>query len=208
MNEKNFFYFASDADTASRMLTTHQESIAPKRQAAIDELYLEAGGAIAHTESSPWGGVSHIDYLVFPGSHAITKEKHIKFLERRKHEGKTVAIVTGRGNFKDGKAFNARIRATNEKIKDLPIFTDWVVNHLDAQRACLGAPNPHGSGVSMISSQAGMVTSGEGERLLLLRIPKRIERVGDSEAKEEPFPTPEGFRELSYGQFYDMANAS
>ena len=199
MNEKRYFYFVSTPDAAKAILSDFDTNIAHKRKAIIDSLYIEAGGAVAHTEASNWGRASSIRYLVYPVAHPIVSASHIKVHDTREHNGEKVAIVGGKGNHKLGKALNTLVAKANDALTEYPYLSDWFISSNNLMRTMIGAS-------SMISTNFGIAKDDNGEDVAVLRVPKYTERTGDAPPVDEPVDVPEGFSEITYGQFFDLVN--
>ncbi|MEC9319123.1 MAG: DUF5420 family protein [Pseudomonadota bacterium] len=206
MNEKRYFYFVSTPDAAKAILSNFNANIAPKRDEIVNSLYIEAGGAVAHTETSNWGGASSIGYLVYPVAHPIVSASHVKVHDTREHNGEKVAVIGGKGNHKLGKALNALVTKANDALADFPRFSDWFISSNNLMRTMIGDRMPNSSASSMISTNFGIAKDDNGEDVAVLRVPKYTERTGDKPPVDEPVDVPEGFREITYGQFFDLVN--
>jgi hypothetical protein len=194
-------YRSIEPGLAELLLTEFAETIEPQRTELLKNLYNDTGGAIAHIPSNIWGQPDGISSLVFPEEHPITKEPHIKIVDRRKYKGNRVVSVRGMGNRKDGKAFNSLLGTASAKLTELPMFTQWLIVKYDLERTCLGGPHPGGRGTSMLSTSAGLSSDSEGvERCVLFAIPKK----NDDDKRDITLPA--GFEKISYGIFYDLVN--
>lgn len=193
-NETYYDYYRYvNADLAER----YETEIGDKRKEIIREL-LKTTGAVAYTASSSWGGQEVIREMVYPFDTPHKEEPHIKTVRVDHYENQRVVVLSGKRNRKAGVAFNKPVTDANKLLKDLPDFKAWVISELDIKRTGIGAPHESGRGMSMLSTDFGMSGS-----TYYFRIPSD-KTDGSSKSVE----IPEDFESLTYGQWYDLVNAT
>lgn len=117
-------------------------------------------------------------------------------------DGKRVVIARGKGNTKEGRAYNkeldAVIHEANAKLKALPEWNDYITNHYGIMRTGIGGQSGRGFGFAMLSTYGGK--HPRRDDCLIFAIPN------NKEEKHGEVVIPDGFKKITYGQFYDIAN--
>lgn len=196
---KFYDYYMVEGDDVKSLIAGY-DKIAEQRNSILHEA-AEKVGAIAWTTTSGWGGgggmlggfVWEKEYQ-FPSPMTIKREEMF--------DGKRVVLGRGKGNTKDGRAFNKELDAVrdeaNKKLKSLPEWKDYIVNHYGIMRTGIGGPSGRGFGFAMLSTYGGK--HPDRDDCLIFAIPNnKEERHGD-------IVIPEGFKKITYGQFYDIVN--
>lgn len=196
---KFYDYYMVEGDEVKSLIAGY-DSIAEQRNSILPEA-AEKVGAIAWTTTSGWGGgggmlsgfVWEKEYQ-FPCPMTIKREEIF--------DGKRVVLGRGRGNTKDGRAFNKELDAVrdeaNKKLKSLPEWKDYIVNHFGIMRTGIGGPSGRGFGFAMLSTYGGKHPGRDD--CLVFGIPNnKEERHGEVEI-------PGKFQKITYGQFYDIVN--
>lgn len=159
-------------------------------------------GAVAWTLTSNWGGGGGLiqgfawdkDFK-FPCLITIKGEDYF--------DGKRVVIARGKGNTKEGRAYNKELDAVrdeaNRKLKLLPQWKDYIINHYEIMRTGIGGPSGRGFGFAMLSTYGGK--HPRRDDALLFGIPN------NNDEKHGKITIPANFKKLTYGQFYDIVNA-
>lgn len=192
-NETYYDYYRYiDASLSDR----YDREVGDKRKAILAEM-LETSGAVAYTASSSWGGQEFIRQLVFPYDTPLKDEPHIKTLRSSRFEDQRVVVLDGKRNRKAGIAFNKPVTDANKQLKGLPDFKAWVISELGVGRTGIGAPHESGRGMSMLSTDFGKIGD-----VYYFRVPS-----DKTEGSSEKVEVPEGFKQLTYGQWYDLVNA-
>lgn len=192
------YYMVEGEDVKS--LIAGYESIAEQRNSILHEA-VQKVGAIAWTTSSGWGGGGGLlsgfvwdKEYEFPCPMTIKREEMF--------DGKRVVLGRGKGNTKDGRAFNKDLDAVrdeaNKKLKSLPEWKDYIVNHYGIMRTGIGGPSGRGFGFAMLSTYGGK--HPDRDDCLIFAIPS------NKEEKHGDIVIPEGFKKITYGQFYDIVN--
>lgn len=196
---KFYDYYMVEGDEVKYLISGY-ESIAEQRNSILPEA-AEKVGAIAWTTTSGWGGGGGLlsgfvwdkEYK-FPCPMTIKREEMF--------DGKRVVLGRGKGNTKDGRAFNKELDAVrdeaNKKLKSLPEWKDYIVNHYGIMRTGIGGPSGRGFGFAMLSTYGGK--HPDRDDCLIFAIPN------NKEEKHGDIVIPEGFKKITYGQFYDIAN--
>ncbi|MDY0921977.1 Eac protein [Leclercia sp. CFBP8987] len=196
---KFYDYYMVEGDEVKSLIAGY-DSIAEQRNSILPEA-AEKVGAIAWTTTSGWGGsggmlsgfVWEKEYQ-FPCPMTIKREEIF--------DGKRVVLGRGKGNTKDGRAFNKELDAVrdeaNKKLKSLPEWKDYIVNHFGIMRTGIGGPSGRGFGFAMLSTYGGK-HPGRDDCLVFAIPNNKEERHGEVEI-------PGNFQKITYGQFYDIAN--
>ena len=195
-NEKYYDYYKTDADTRIQLEKEFSESVASQRDEILEKMK-DNTGCIAWRERSGFGKSDYICELVFPADHKIVSEPFIKIESRMKHEGQNVVCVSGMGNRKLGKEFNAAIGDYNKQLEKCPKYTDWIITKLNVMRTGFGGVGSKGYGTSMLSSYGG--NSGN---VVVVAIPN-----SDDTERHGSVTIPNCLEKISYGNFYDLTNS-
>jgi len=190
-NEKHYDYYITSKEVKDIKLNEHKEKFGSKRSELIKE-FCDKHGALGYTLRSSWGGADLISELVFDCEHDIVSSPYHK-KRAVMFEGKSCFAITGKGNRKDGISFNNEINDINDQIKDIPNFTDWIVDEFKVMRTGMGEST--GRGVAMLQTAGGIVGDYLG-----FRIPNCKQ---DCHGLVE---IPDCFEKISYGQWYDLIN--
>ena len=158
-------------------------------------------GAIAWTTSSGWGGGGGLlSGFVWEKGYQFPCPMTIKREEM--FDGKRVVLGRGKGNTKEGRAYNKELDAVmeeaNKKLKSLPEWEDYIVNHYGIMRTGIGGQSGRGFGFAMLSTYGGK-HPGRDDCLVFAIPNNKEERHGEVEI-------PDNFQKITYGQFYDIAN--
>lgn len=162
-------------------------------------------GAIAFTDSSGWGDKGgKLTSLVWPADHPFTCPMTIK--RRDYFDGKPVVIARGKGNTVEGREFNkkldASLAAANEKLKTLPVWQAYIINHYGIMRTGFGA-TVRKFGQSMLTTYGGLCPGRDD--CLVFAIPNS-KATEPGEVSHGCVDIPPEFRKLTYGQFYDLTH--
>ncbi|HED4202433.1 TPA: Eac protein [Enterobacter cloacae subsp. cloacae] len=196
---KYYDYYMVEGDDV-KMLIKSYDTIRDKRNALLPEAVKKVG-AIAWTTTSNWGGgggllenfVWEKDFK-FPCPMTIKREDFFY--------GKRVVIARGKGNTKEGRAYNKELDAVrqevNKELKSLPEWEDFIINHYGIMRTGIGGQS--GKGFAMLSTHGGRYP-GRYDALLF--------RIPNDKSDDHFFDMviPENFKKMTYGQFYDIVNA-
>lgn len=162
----------------------------------------EEVGAIAWTLTNNWGGTGGLiqsfvweKNFNFPCPVTIKREDYF--------DDKRVVVARGKGNTKDGREYNkvldSVIKAANQKLKSLPQWKDYIVDHYNIMRTGIGGQSGQGFGFAMLSTYGGK--HPERDDALVFAIPN-----DKSEEQHGKIEIPANFEKLTYGQFYDITN--
>lgn len=197
---KYYDYYMVEGEDVKTLIKSYDE-IRDKRNALLAEAVKKVG-AIAWTTTRNWGGGGGLlENFVW--------EKDFKFpcLITIKHEdffdGKRVVIARGKGNTKEGRAYNKELDAVrqdvNQELKSLPEWNDFIINHYGIMRTGIGGQSGKGFGFAMLSTHGGKHPTRDDT--LMFRIPN------DKSDGHTQVDIPENFIKMTYGQFYDIVNA-
>ncbi|CAM0103285.1 putative Eac protein [Vibrio phage 207E29.1] len=189
---KHYDYYITSKEVKGQKIKEHQLKFGEKRTEMIQSLCDEFG-AVGYTVRNNWGGADFVCELVFSANHdhcanPFMKKRAIVF------EGENCFAIRGKGNRKDGIAFNKKISDLNLVIKEIPKFTDWIVDDFGVMRTGMGEST--GRGVEMLQSAGGVLGDGLG-----FRIPNcKQDRHGD-------VTIPDCFKKITRGQWVDMTDS-
>lgn len=196
---KYYDYYMVEGEDVKALIKSYDE-IRDKRNILLPEAVKKVG-AIAWTTTRNWGGgggllenfVWEKDFK-FPCPVTIKREDFF--------DGKRVVIARGKGNTKEGRAYNKELDAVihdaNTKLKTLPEWNDYIVNHYGIMRTGIGGQSGRGFGFAMLSTYGGK--HPRRDDCLIFAIPN------NKEEKHGEVVIPDGFRKITYGQFHDIAN--
>ncbi|EPK6019569.1 DUF5420 family protein [Citrobacter sp. CF971] len=196
---KFYDYYVVEGDEVKSLIAGYDE-IREQRNAILPEAAGKVG-AIAWTTSTGWGGGGGLlSGFVWEKGYQFPCPMTIKREEM--FDGKRVVLGRGKGNTKEGRAFNKELDAVmeeaNKKLKSLPEWKDYIVNHYGIMRTGIGGQSGRGFGFAMLSTYGGKHPCRDD--CLVFAIPNnKEERHGEVEI-------PETFQKITYGQFYDIAN--
>ncbi|HIB5469007.1 TPA: Eac protein [Klebsiella quasipneumoniae subsp. similipneumoniae] len=173
-----------------------------KERTSIIANAAESVGAVAWALTSSWGGGGGLiqgfawnkDFQ-FPCPVTIKREDFF--------DGKRVVIARGKGNTKEGRAYNKELDSVmgdaNLKLKALPQWKDYIINHYGIMRTGIGGQSGRGFGFAMLSTYGGKHPGRDDA--LLFGIPN------NNDEKHGKITIPANFQKLTYGQFYDIVNS-
>lgn len=196
---KYYDYYMVEGEDVKALIKSYDE-IRDKRNILLPEAVKKVG-AIAWTTTRNWGGgggllenfVWEKDFK-FPCPVTIKREDFF--------DGKRVVIARGKGNTKEGRAYNKELDAVrqevNQELKSLPEWNDFIINHYGIMRTGIGGQSGKGFGFAMLSTHGGK--HPRRDDALLFRIPN------DKSEGHTQVNVPENFIKMTYGQFYDIVN--
>ncbi|WP_340622437.1 DUF5420 family protein [Xenorhabdus siamensis] len=195
MSEKDYKYYRLSGDIVDQLDNEHR-LIQKKRQEVIHQA-LDKIGAEGFSWDDSWGKNSS---LILNFAFPIDKEFSIPM--KIINSTDELKIVRAKANSKAGKEFNREldelVKETNDKLKNLPSYKDFLINKFNIQCCTLGTPKPHHKyGVPMIETKVGKAS--KDNNTLLFAIPNA------KEYNKQP-EIPDYFEEISYGIFYDLTN--
>lgn len=198
-NEKHYDYYMVEGDDVKALIKSYDE-ISKNRNTILPAAAAKVG-AIAWTTTSSWGGGGGL-------LQSFAWEKGFKFpcpvtIKREDFfDGKRVVIARGKGNTKEGRAYNKELDAVihdaNAKLKALPEWNDYIVNHYGIMRTGIGDQSGRGFGFAMLSTYGGKPPSRDN--CLVFAIPNTTEE------RHGNISIPDNFKKISYGNFYDLAH--
>lgn len=193
------YYMVEGADV--KAIIKSYDAINDQRNDVIPAAVAKVG-AIAWTATSGWGGGGGLlqnfvweKGFEFPCPMTIKRESFF--------EDKSVVIARGKGNTKEGRAYNkeldAVIQDANEKLKNLPDWNDYITNHYAIMRTGIGGQSGQGFGFAMLSTYGGKHPLRDD--CLVFGIPN------NKEERHGEVVIPDNFQKITYGQFYDIVNS-
>lgn len=197
---KHYDYYMVEGESVKALIDGYKEI--KKQRLDIFTSSVEKVGAVAHTVTSGWGGgggllESFAWEKLFNFPCAVTVKREDIF------DGKRVVIARGKGNTKEGRAYNKEIdlirNEANSKLKLLPTWNDYIVNNYGIMRTGIGGKSGSGFGFAMLSTYGGK--HPDRDDALLFAIPN------NNKERHVEINIPESFKKLTYGQFYDIANS-
>ncbi|EHF5026554.1 EaC protein [Enterobacter hormaechei] len=196
---KFYDYYVVEGDEVKSLIAGYDE-IREQRNAILPEAAGKVG-AIAWTTSTGWGGGGGLlSGFVWEKGYQFPCPMTIKREEM--FDGKRVVLGRGKGNTKEGRAFNKELDAVmeeaNKKLKSLPEWKDYIVNHYGIMRTGIGGQSGRGFGFAMLSTYGGK-HPGRDDCLVFAIPNNKEERHGEVEI-------PGNFQKITYGQFYDIVN--
>lgn len=200
-NAKHYDHYKVEGP-ATKALIESFDAIDAKRKAIIGALQDEFG-AVAHSLSSGFGDKgARVRSLVWSADHEFPCQITIK--HRDYFDGNPVVFARGKGNTKEGRAFNklldTAIAKANSELADLPPWQTFIIDHYGIMRTGFGLGTARG--IPLLSTYGGRCPGRDD--CLLFAIPNTKEREG--EVKHGDVVIPAEFQKLTYGQFYDLAN--
>ncbi|MGO2154453.1 MAG: Eac protein [Serratia proteamaculans] len=202
-NAKHYDHFKVEGPDI-RTLIKSFDAIGAKRTAIIAGLQDEFG-AVAHTTSSGFGDKgSRVMSLAWTADHKFPCEATIK--RRDYFNNNPVVFARGKGNTKEGRAFNkeldAAIAKANSALADLPPWQQFIIDHYGIMRTGFGTGTARG--VPMLSTYGGRCPGRDD--CLLFAIPNT--KSCDGEVGHDEVIIPAEFQKLTYGQFYDLTHTA
>ncbi|MBG8797989.1 DUF5420 family protein [Salmonella enterica] len=196
---KFYDYYKVEGDEVKSLIAGYDD-IGEQRNSILPEAAGKVG-AIAWTTSSGWGGGGGLlNGFVWEKGYQFPCPMTIKREEM--FDGKRVVLGRGKGNTKEGRAFNKELDSVmeeaNKKLKSLPEWKDYIVNHYGIMRTGIGGQSGRGFGFAMLSTYGGK-HPGRDDCLVFAIPNNKEERHGEMEI-------PGSFQKITYGQFYDIVN--
>lgn len=196
---KFYDYYMVDGDEVKSLIAGYDD-IGEQRNSILPEAAGKVG-AIAWTTSSGWGGGGGLlNGFVWDKGYQFPCPMTIKREEM--FDGKRVVLGRGKGDTKECRAFNKELDAVmeeaNKKLKSLPEWKDYIVNHYGIMRTGIGGQSGRGFGFAMLSTYGGK-HPGRDDCLVFAIPNNKEERHGEVEI-------PGNFQKITYGQFYDIVN--
>ncbi|GKX54050.1 hypothetical protein SOASR030_01620 [Leminorella grimontii] len=195
---KHYDYFKVEGEDVKAMIAKYDE-IADKRQSVINDL-CNKFEAIGYTDSTGFGDKgSFVRNLIWPADFKFAQPMTIKL--RSYIDGKPAILARGKGNSKEGRAFNksldAAIADCNKQLATLPSWQAYIIEHYDVMKTGIGGSS--GLGLAMLTTYGGKYPGRDD--CLLFAIPNN-----KNEKRHGKITVPENFQKLTYGQFYDITN--
>lgn len=196
---KYYDYYTVEGEDVKALIEGY-DSIREQRNAILPEAANKVG-AIAWTTSNSWGGGGGLlNGFVWEKGYDFPCPVTIKREEM--FDGKRVVLARGKGNTKEGRAYNKELDAVmqeaNKKLKSLPEWKDYIINHYVIMRTGIGGPAGRGHGFAMLSTYGGKHPSRDD--CLLFAIPN------NKEERHGEVVIPDNFKKITYGKFHDIAN--
>lgn len=197
---KHYDYYMVEGPDVKALIDGYNDI--EKQRTAILTGAIEKVGAIAWTNNQSWGDKGDLlqsfvweKGFAFPAPVTIKREDFF--------DGKRVVIARGKGNTKDGREYNKLLEAVkaeaNSKLKSLPVWQTYIINHYGVMRTGIGGPaGSSGHGFAMLSTYGGK--HPKRDNALLFAIPN------NKEDRHGEVKIPSSFQKLTYGQFYDITN--
>jgi hypothetical protein len=177
------------------------DAIGAKRK-EVEEKLTAASGCVAWATQSGWGEYgSLISELVFLADHDFGRQP-VTIKKTHYFNGKKVITVRGRGRTTDARAFNAKLSGfvaeANKVLKDYPSYQEFLINHYDV-KCCAKGESSHArfGSICMLSTNCGHLP--DDDKTIIFAIPK-------SQHGEDQPTVPPSFKEITYGQFFDLSN--
>lgn len=198
---KHYDYYMVEGQDVALLINSYGDI--DKQRNEILVRAAESVGAIAWTKNSGWGDKGDLlqsfvwdKQFQFPAPVTIKREDYF--------EGKRVVIARGKGNTKEGREYNKKLEAVkseaNSKLKSLPVWQSYIINHYGIMRTEIGGPaGTSGHGFAMLSTYGGKHPTRDDA--LLFAIPNN-----NDETNHGSISIPGCFQKLTYGQFYDITN--
>lgn len=198
-NEKHYDYYMVDGEKVRELINGYDE-IAKQRNAILPEAASQVGAIAWTTTRGLGGGGGLLESFVW--EETFTHPCQVTIKRRDFFDGKRVVIARGKGNTKEGREYNKMLdevrSGANLKLKSLPEWNDYIINHYGVMRTGIGEQSGRGFGFAMLSTYGGKLKSRDD--CLIFAIPNTTEdRHGD-------ITIPDDFKKISYGKFYDLAN--
>ncbi|TYF57960.1 Eac protein [Enterobacter hormaechei] len=196
---KFYDYYMVEGDEVKSLIAGYDD-IREQRNSILHEAAGKVG-AIAWTTSSGWGGGGGLlNGFVWEKGYQFPCPMTIKREEM--FDGKRVVLGRGKGNTKEGRAYNKELDSVmeeaNKKLKSLPEWKDYIVNHYGIMRTGIGGQSGRGFGFAMLSTCGGK-HPGRDDCLVFAIPNNKEERHGEVEI-------PGNFQKITYGQLCDIAN--
>lgn len=197
---KYYDYYMVEGEDVKSLIAGY-DTIREQRNAILPDAASKVG-AIAWTTSNSWGGGGGLlNGFVWENGYDFSCPMTIKREEM--FDGKRVVLARGKGNTKEGRAYNKELdtvmQEANKKLKSLPEWKDYIVNHYGIMRTGIGGQAGRGFGFAMLSTYGGKHPSRDD--CLLFAIPN------NKEERHGEVVIPGNFQKITYGQFYDIINS-
>ncbi|EHT0294672.1 DUF5420 family protein [Salmonella enterica] len=196
---KYYDYYMVEGDDVKALIKSY-DTINDQRNSILSTA-AEKVGAIAWVAPRSWGGEGGLlQSFVWEKGYEFPCQITIK--REDFWDGKRVVIARGKGNTKEGRAYNKELNAiihdANTRLKDLPEWNDYIANHYGIMRTGIGGQSGRGFGFAMLSTYGGK--HPQRDDCLIFAIPN------NKEEQHGEVSIPEGFQKITYGQFYGIAN--
>lgn len=197
-NAKHYDYYLVEGSDVKELIDGF-DLIGEKRKEIFSNSIKEVD-AVAWIKTDNWGGGGGLlQSFVFDAEKIFPCEITIK--RRERFNGKSVIVAIGKGNTKEGRAYNkilgAVINKANEQLKALPEWKDYIINHYGIMRTGFGEASGRGFGIAMLSTYGGK--HPERDDCLIFAIPN------NEDEKHCSITIPDNFQKITYGQFYDIS---
>lgn len=197
---KHYDYYMVEGEDVKALIQGY-EKISSERNLWLLEAANKVG-AVAWTLTSDWGGDGGlIQSFVFDKTHHFPCPITIK--REDFFDGRWVMVARGKGNTKEGREYNKILDAVrdeaNRKLKKLPQWNAYIVNHYGVMRTGIGGQSGSGFGFAMLSTYGGQHPLRDD--CLVFGIPN------NKEERHGEVVIPANFQKITYGQFYDIVNS-
>lgn len=205
-NAKHYDYYKVEGQAVKALIDGYN-AIEEQRKEIINGILGEFGAA-GFIDSAGWGDKGGlIQSLAWPSDHQFPCQMTVK---RRDFLGdQHVIIARGKANTADGREFNkkldASLRAANEKLKSLPVWQAYIIDHYGVLRTGFGSAADRGWGISMLTTYGGRCPGRDD--CLLFAIPNSKAKE-PGEVRHGSVEIPPEFQQLTYGQFYDLTTVT
>lgn len=130
-NAKHYDYYIVEGDDVKKVISAYDD-IQKRRNEILGDA-MKKVGAIAFTTTRSWGAVGGGLLESFAWSKQFEFPCQVTIKREEFWDGQRVVIARGKGNTKDGREYNKKLdavmREANEKLKLLPEWKDYIVNH-------------------------------------------------------------------------------
>ncbi|HAD0817112.1 TPA_asm: Eac protein [Salmonella enterica subsp. enterica serovar Typhimurium] len=196
---KYYDYYMVEGEDVKELIQSY-DTINDQRNSILTTA-AEKVGAIAWTTTSSWGGEGGLlQSFVWEKGYEFPCQITIK--REDFWDGKRVVIARGKGNTKEGRAYNKELDAimhnANAKLKSLPEWNYYITNHYGIMRTGIGGQSGRGLGFVMLSTYGGK--HPKRNDYLIFAIPN------NKEERHGEVVIPDSFKKITYGKFYDIAN--
>lgn len=199
---KHYDYYLVEGPEVKTLIDGY--SVIDEQRKSILNSAIGAVGAISWTDNSGWGEKGDL-LRAFVWEKGFNFPCPVTIKNEQYFDGKKVIIARGKGNTKEGREYNKQLDAViaeaNQKLKDLPVWQSYIINHYDIMRTGIGGrAGNSGFGMAMLSTCGGKHPSRDDA--LLFAIPN------NKEERHREVVIPDSFQKLTYGQFYDITEAA
>lgn len=200
-NAKHYDYYMVEGDDVKKVIDAYDD-IQKRRNEILGDAMRKVG-AIAFTTTRSWGAVGGGLLESFVWSKQFEFPCQVTIKREDFWDGQRVIVARGKGNTKDGREYNKKLdvvmREANEQLKLLPEWKDYIVNHYGIARTGIGEQSGRGFGFAMLSTYGGK--HPQKDNCLIFAVPNT------KDAGHGQVTIPDNFKQITYGQFYDIANS-